>query len=79
MGGGVAEWCDGWWDDEMTLRPVRGGSWVQPVQHARVCTRVGQLAREVFAHVGFRVVKEIDASHLPDMRQPLGQTQPMLS
>jgi len=79
MGGGVGEWCDGWWDDEMTQRPVRGGSWVQPVQYARVCTRVGQLAREVFAHVGFRVVREIEPSHLPDMRQPLGQTQPMLS
>jgi len=79
MGGGVAEWCDGWWDDEMTLRPVRGGSWVQPVQYARVCTRVGQLAREVFAHVGFRPVKEIDPRHLPDVRQPSGQTQPMLS
>jgi serine/threonine-protein kinase len=79
MGGGVAEWCDGWWDDEMTLRPVRGGSWVQPVQFARVCTRVGQLAREVFAHVGFRPVKEIEPRHLPDARQPSGQTQPMLS
>ena len=79
MGGGVAEWCDGWWDDEMTLRPVRGGSWVQSVNHARVCTRGGHLAREVFAHVGFRVVREIEQQHLPDIRQPLGQTQPMLS
>ena len=79
MGGGVSEWCDGWWDDAMTLRPVRGGSWVQPAQHARVCARVGQLAREVFAHIGFRVVREIDPSHLPDVRSPQGQTQPRLS
>jgi len=79
MGGGVAQCCDGWWDDEMTLRPVRGGSWVQPVQYSRVCTRIGHLAREVFAHVGFRLVKEIEPRHLPDLRPPLGQTQPMLS
>ena len=79
MGGGVAEWCDGWWDDEMTLRPVRGGSWVQSLQHARVCTRIEQLAREVFAHVGFRVVREIEPRHLPDIRQPMGPTQPILS
>jgi hypothetical protein len=40
---------------------------------------VGQLAREVFAHVGFRIVREIEPRHLPDVRQALGQTQPMLS
>jgi serine/threonine-protein kinase len=58
-GGGVAEWCEGWFDEERHLRPVRGGSWVWPSHYARVCTRQGFLAREVFAHVGFRLAREI--------------------
>ena len=64
MGGGVAEWCEGWFDEERQLRPVRGGSWVWPAHYTRVCTRQGLLAREVFAHVGFRLVREIGRSLL---------------
>lgn len=59
MGGGVGEWCDGWFDEDQSLRPVRGGSWSWPAHYARVCTRQGHLPREVFAHVGFRLVREL--------------------
>ena len=76
MGGGVAEWCDGWFDDEMTLRPVRGGSWAQPARYARVCTRSGHHAREVFPHVGVRLVRELGRNLLPNAREPSGQTRP---
>jgi len=76
MAGGMSEWCDGWWDDEMTLRPVRGGSWAQPAHYTRVCTRAGYLAREVFAHVGFRMVRELGAALLPHASQPAGRTLP---
>lgn len=59
QGGGVAEWCDGWFDEDQVLRPVRGGAWVWPAHYARVCTRQGLLPREVFPHVGFRLVREL--------------------
>ena len=68
MAGGVGEWCDGWFDDEMTLRPVRGGSWAQPAHYTRVCTRSGHLAREVFSHVGFRLVRELGRTLVPEGR-----------
>jgi len=62
VAGGVAEWCDGWFDDEMRLRPVRGGSWAKPVGYTRVCTRQGRLAQEVLSDVGFRLVREVGRS-----------------
>ena len=68
MAGGVGEWCDGWFDDEMTLRPVRGGSWAQSAHYTRVCTRSGHLAREVFSHVGFRLVRELGRNLVPEPR-----------
>ncbi len=68
MAGGVSEWCDGWFDDEMTLRPVRGGSWARPAHYTRVCTREGHLPPEVFPHVGFRLVRELGRALLPDAR-----------
>ncbi len=76
VGGNVAEWCDGWFDDEMTLRPVRGGSWAQPARYSRVCTRTGHLPREVFPSVGFRLVRELGAGLLPNAREMSGQTRP---
>jgi len=76
VGGGVAEWCDGWFDDEMTLRPVRGGGWAQPARYSRVCTRAGHLPREVFPFVGFRLVRELGRQLLPDARALSGQTRP---
>ncbi len=76
MAGGVSEWCDGWFDDEMTLRPVRGGSWARPAHYTRVCTREGHLPPEVFPHVGFRVVRELSRSLLPEAREPAGRTRP---
>ena len=60
MGGGVADWCSGWFDDEETLRPVRGGAWSLPFHYARVATRSGHSGREVFGYLGFRVVLQID-------------------
>ena len=77
MAGQVSEWCDGWYDDEMTLRPVRGGSWARPAHYSRVCTRSGHLPREVFSHVGFRLVRELGRNLLPDAREPSGQTRPV--
>jgi serine/threonine-protein kinase len=76
MAGGVAEWCDGWFDDEMSLRPVRGGSWAQPVHYARVCTRSGHLSREVLAHVGFRLVRELGRNLIPDTRDAASAPRP---
>ncbi|MCO4768832.1 MAG: SUMF1/EgtB/PvdO family nonheme iron enzyme [Deltaproteobacteria bacterium] len=76
VGGSVAEWCDGWFDDEMTLRPVRGGSWAQPMRYSRVCTRTGHLPREVFPSVGFRLVRELGAGLLPNAREMRGPTRP---
>ena len=76
MGGGVAEWCEGWFDDEMTLRPVRGGSWAQPARYARVCSRSGHHPREVFSHVGFRLVRELGRNLLPNARELSGPTRP---
>lgn len=64
MAGGVSEWCDGWFDEEQTLRPVRGGSWDRSRRYARVCTREGQLAPEVFSRVGFRLARELGRSVL---------------
>lgn len=76
FGGGVAEWCDGWFDDEMTLRPVRGGSWAQPARYARVCSRAGHLPREVLPSVGFRLVRELGRALLPNARALSGPTRP---
>ncbi len=76
MAGSVSEWCDGWFDDEMTLRPVRGGCWARPAHFSRVCTRAGHLAREVFPHVGFRLVRELGRSLLPEVRELTGNTRP---
>jgi len=76
VGGGVAEWCEGWFDDEMTLRPVRGGSWAQPARYSRVCSRAGHLPREVFPSVGFRLVQELGRALLPNAKALSGQTRP---
>ncbi len=65
LSGGVGEWCDGWFDDEQVQRPVRGGSWAQPAHYARVCTRTGRLAQEVFPYVGFRLVRELGRRIIP--------------
>jgi serine/threonine-protein kinase len=61
MAGGVSEWCSGWADAENTRRPVRGGCWTKPSQYSRLSTRSGHLPREVFTHVGFRLVQELEA------------------
>jgi serine/threonine-protein kinase len=61
MAGGVSDWCSGWADAEESRRPVRGGCWTRPAQYTRLSTRSGQLPREVFTHVGFRLVQELDA------------------
>jgi len=75
MAGGVSDWCSGWVDDEEKLRPVRGGSWTKPAQYTRLSTRAGELPQEVFTHVGFRLVLELDAVPNPS-ESVLGNLSP---
>ena len=67
MAGGVGEWCSGWANPEESLRPVRGGSWTRPAQYSRVATRDGQLPRDVFTAVGFRMVQELGPMESVDL------------
>ncbi len=78
MAGHVSEWCDGWYDDEMTLRPVRGGCWARPAFYSRICTRSGQRPQEVFSYVGFRLVLDLDPELFPQARSQGGPTRPSL-
>lgn len=75
LAGGVSEWCSGWADSEQTLRPVRGGSWAKPSQYTRVSTRWGYLSREVLAHVGFRLVQEIEGGQSMEAAVLSGRTK----
>ncbi|MEE2827762.1 MAG: SUMF1/EgtB/PvdO family nonheme iron enzyme [Myxococcota bacterium] len=77
VAGGVSEWCSGWFDTDETLRPVRGGAWAKPAQYTRVCTRWGHLPREVFVHVGFRLVRELSASLTTDQLDPTSSSIPL--
>jgi eukaryotic-like serine/threonine-protein kinase len=68
MAGLVAEWCDGWFDETVGLRPIRGGGWLHPEQNCRLAARSGDRPHVVSGARGFRLAisLERDATAAPE-------------
>jgi formylglycine-generating enzyme required for sulfatase activity len=56
MSGNVWEWMNNWWDDDDTLRVVRGGSWGLDRRDVRCASRLRGAPDCFFDIIGFRVV-----------------------
>ena len=62
LAGCVREWCGGdQFDGRAHERPVRGGAWNSSARLCRLTGRYGYRAKLPTNHVGFRVVRPIDA------------------
>ena len=55
LSGGQREWCDGWFDEEHTLRPVRGGAYSSSPRACRSGYRGGMPGDAAELSIGFRV------------------------
>ena len=54
--GGIMDWCADWFDDQETLRSVRGGSWYGDSGHCRVAYRGRNNPTVRLSGDGFRLV-----------------------
>ncbi|MBW2528448.1 MAG: SUMF1/EgtB/PvdO family nonheme iron enzyme, partial [Deltaproteobacteria bacterium] len=60
VAGSMRDWCgDDSFDDDATLRPVRGGSWNYDPRFCRVGCRLGRPPWRIFAYNGFRVARAL--------------------
>jgi formylglycine-generating enzyme required for sulfatase activity len=57
--GNVWEWCADWYDEEQTVRAVRGGSWNNNQDNARCAIRNRNNPNNSNNNIGFRVVSHI--------------------
>ncbi|MEQ9319376.1 MAG: SUMF1/EgtB/PvdO family nonheme iron enzyme, partial [Polyangiaceae bacterium] len=58
--GSMRDWCgDASFDDDQTLRPVRGGSWNYDPRFCRSACRLGRAPWRVFAYNGFRLAHDL--------------------
>ena len=58
--GSMRDWCgDEAFDDDQTLRPVRGGSWNYDPRFCRSACRLGRAPWRVFAYNGFRLAYDL--------------------
>ena len=58
--GSMRDWCgDESFDDDSTLRPVRGGSWNYDPRFCRSACRLGRAPWRVFAYNGFRLAYDL--------------------
>ena len=55
MSGNVWEWCEDWYDNDKTLRVVRGGSWGGDAEYCRVSFRYGIHPDRRYNFIGFRL------------------------
>jgi formylglycine-generating enzyme required for sulfatase activity len=56
--GSMRDWCgDPQFDEDATLRPVRGGSWNYDPRFCRAACRLGRAPWRIFAYNGFRLVR----------------------
>lgn len=59
--GSMRDWCgDEGFDEDRTLRPVRGGSWNYDPRFCRSACRLGRAPWRVFAYNGFRLAHDLD-------------------
>jgi formylglycine-generating enzyme required for sulfatase activity len=61
VAGNVWEWTDSWYDEEQTVRVVRGGSWYGYRRLARPSVRSGYYPDFSFRSLGFRLVSPISS------------------
>jgi len=58
LAGSMRDWCgDLEFDDDATLRPVRGGSWNYDPRFCRAACRLGRPPWRVFSYNGFRLAR----------------------
>ncbi|HBH81037.1 MAG TPA: hypothetical protein DDY39_14520 [Nitrospira sp.] len=59
MSGNVWEWCSSWYDESITLRVLRGGSWLYEPGYLRASTRNRNYSVNRNNNLGFRLVQDI--------------------
>jgi serine/threonine-protein kinase len=60
MAGGMAEWVNGFFDDQNLLMTVRGGGWYSSAERCRLAARSGSAPRVPDPRVTFRLVRELE-------------------
>ncbi|MEM9885951.1 MAG: SUMF1/EgtB/PvdO family nonheme iron enzyme [Bacteroidota bacterium] len=57
MSGNVWEWCEEIWNNDRSLRVLRGGSWNVSTRNCRSSSRNNYYADNRYNHIGFRLVR----------------------
>jgi len=57
--GNVRDWCDDWFDDEQTMRVIRGGAWSMYEMFSRLGCRTSDKPPMRSVNIGFRMVYSV--------------------